>query len=281
MMNAKRSSNLNLTRYAFLMPVVVICLLAFSLSNAGVVKASPAFKAVAATVKNIKEMTFGADTTPVSANKKATNAVKADGNVTPQPKAVLQSLNGTVIKFEAGVEIAKNDTITKVRGGYLNDSTLIIVDGKVALDLNNIDPKSIKYVSVIKNNFADFLGKGGLDIPVDKKVVSLIYIATRGNDRYNLPSMPVPNAADVAVFQTNKTMQVDTTALRAVVNLKYRPQGSLRDPLVIIDGKEVSSVHQVDPNIIESVTILKEASSTSLYGEKGKYGVVIITTNTK
>jgi len=38
MMNAKRSSNLNLTRYAFLMPVVIVFLLVFSFSKAAVVK---------------------------------------------------------------------------------------------------------------------------------------------------------------------------------------------------------------------------------------------------
>ncbi|MGY3213590.1 M56 family metallopeptidase [Mucilaginibacter sp. HD30] len=66
MMNAKRSSKLTLTRYAFLVPVVMVCLFAFSLSKAEAVKSSPAFKAVAAAVKNINNVVLNNDTVPAT-----------------------------------------------------------------------------------------------------------------------------------------------------------------------------------------------------------------------
>ena len=52
------------------------------------------------------------------------------------------------------------------------------------------------------------------------------------------------------------------------------------EPLFIIDGKECSrkDVEALNPADIESVEVLKDAASTSLFGEKGKDGVIIIKT---
>lgn len=51
-------------------------------------------------------------------------------------------------------------------------------------------------------------------------------------------------------------------------------------PLITIDGvqKESSAISMLDPNEVESVTILKDASATALYGVKGANGVIIIKT---
>lgn len=58
-------------------------------------------------------------------------------------------------------------------------------------------------------------------------------------------------------------------------NLEIKPE-----PYVIIDGvpSEGSAYKDLDPNTIESVDVLKNASATALYGEKGKNGVILITT---
>lgn len=49
------------------------------------------------------------------------------------------------------------------------------------------------------------------------------------------------------------------------------------EPLFIIDGIP-GSYNQVNPSDIESVDVLKDASSTAIYGSAGANGVVIITT---
>jgi bla regulator protein BlaR1 len=53
-----------------------------------------------------------------------------------------------------------------------------------------------------------------------------------------------------------------------------------KKPLFIIDGKQVkqSKMDNLDANDIESVSVLKGESATKLYGDKGKDGVIIITT---
>lgn len=49
-------------------------------------------------------------------------------------------------------------------------------------------------------------------------------------------------------------------------------------PLIIIDGIEQTSFSQLDPNEIESLSVLKDASSTAVYGIRGANGVLLITT---
>ncbi len=49
-------------------------------------------------------------------------------------------------------------------------------------------------------------------------------------------------------------------------------------PLYLVDGKEVDNLNLLNPNDIQSISVLKDKPSTALYGDKGKYGVIIVTT---
>ena len=54
-------------------------------------------------------------------------------------------------------------------------------------------------------------------------------------------------------------------------------------PMVLIDQTEASTetMNKLDPQCIESITVLKDVSATAKYGEKGKNGVILITTKKK
>ncbi len=52
------------------------------------------------------------------------------------------------------------------------------------------------------------------------------------------------------------------------------------EPLFFVDGKEVESLNDINPDDIESISVLKDKSAIELYGEKGKNGVIIITMKT-
>ncbi|MBR0433467.1 MAG: TonB-dependent receptor [Bacteroidaceae bacterium] len=64
--------------------------------------------------------------------------------------------------------------------------------------------------------------------------------------------------------------------------IRVRGIGSLNsaDPLVLVDGVErpSQSFGQIDPNEIEDITILKDASATAVFGVRGANGVILITT---
>ncbi|HSF55565.1 MAG TPA: SusC/RagA family TonB-linked outer membrane protein, partial [Algoriphagus sp.] len=75
----------------------------------------------------------------------------------------------------------------------------------------------------------------------------------------------------------------------AGTSIKIRGSGSLgagNEPLYVVDGMPYSAgMNQalnplvfIDPNNIESITILKDASSTAIYGSRGANGVIMITT---
>ena len=53
---------------------------------------------------------------------------------------------------------------------------------------------------------------------------------------------------------------------------------SVRTPLIIIDGVPDRALNDVDPEDIQTFTVLKDAVSTSVYGTRGANGVIIITT---
>ena len=54
---------------------------------------------------------------------------------------------------------------------------------------------------------------------------------------------------------------------------------SIAAPLIIVDGKEFSSsINEINPHDIESVDVLKDHYAVERYGEKGKNGVIVITT---
>jgi len=63
------------------------------------------------------------------------------------------------------------------------------------------------------------------------------------------------------------------------VNIKVREASALieRNALILVDGFE-STIRNLNPFDIESVSILKDAAATSIYGARGANGVVLITT---
>lgn len=50
------------------------------------------------------------------------------------------------------------------------------------------------------------------------------------------------------------------------------------EPLILVDNVEVSNLNMVNPQDIESISVLKDAASTSIYGARAAWGVVLITT---
>lgn len=65
------------------------------------------------------------------------------------------------------------------------------------------------------------------------------------------------------------------------MNIVIRGHGSINasnEPLFVIDGVVGADISMVNPNEIESMNVLKDASSTAIYGARGAAGVVLVTT---
>lgn len=49
-------------------------------------------------------------------------------------------------------------------------------------------------------------------------------------------------------------------------------------PLILVDNVEIPSIQIINPNDIESISVLKDAAASSIYGSKAAFGVILITT---
>lgn len=89
-----------------------------------------------------------------------------------------------------------------------------------------------------------------------------------GSDPNKLPNITVRGTASMDVSM--KDLQSDTKDNRTSPNL----------PLFIMDGFEISlqRMMDLDESRVESITLLKDASATAMYGTRGANGVVVITT---
>jgi TonB-linked SusC/RagA family outer membrane protein len=93
------------------------------------------------------------------------------------------------------------------------------------------------------------------------------------------------NSASVIETLTGRVAGVQVSSTEgspdATINLKVRGGGSILGdgaPLFIVDGFPVNSLNDISPSDIDNISVLKDASSTAIYGSRGAYGVVIVTT---
>lgn len=82
----------------------------------------------------------------------------------------------------------------------------------------------------------------------------------------------------VVQIKDGKTIKYDSVY---VTRYKPKPIKPGEEPLVFLDGNEISYslLNSIPPEEIKSVNVIKDASSISSYGEKGKYGAIEIITN--
>ncbi len=97
-----------------------------------------------------------------------------------------------------------------------------------------------------------------------------------------IASVPVSSAIE-AMSGKLAGVQITTTegSPDAEMRIRVRGGGSItgdNTPLFIVDGFPVNSINDIAPNDIESIDVLKDASSTAIYGSRGANGVVIVTT---
>ncbi|MFZ4581237.1 MAG: SusC/RagA family TonB-linked outer membrane protein [Paludibacter sp.] len=97
-----------------------------------------------------------------------------------------------------------------------------------------------------------------------------------------LASIPVTSAVE-AISGKLAGVQITTTegSPDAEVKIRVRGGGSItgdNKPLFVVDGFPVESISDIAPSDIESIDVLKDASSTAIYGSRGANGVIIVTT---
>ena len=170
-------------------------------------------------------------------------------------------------------------------------------DGKYKLKLSN--PKAVVTFSFIgfKTKEVSVAGKTKIDVALTEdannlnEVVVVGYGTTKKSDLTgavstisgnDLKKVPVANVAEAL---TGRIAGVQVTASEgspdADIRIRVRGGGSLTQdasPLIIVDGFPINSMNDISSSDIDSMTVLKDAASTAIYGSRGANGVIIITT---
>lgn len=63
------------------------------------------------------------------------------------------------------------------------------------------------------------------------------------------------------------------------INIRgYTGLGTSQGPLIVIDGVQGGDINALNPNDIESISVIKDAAAAAVYGSSAPYGVILITT---
>jgi TonB-linked SusC/RagA family outer membrane protein len=85
-------------------------------------------------------------------------------------------------------------------------------------------------------------------------------------------------AAGVNIFiNTGNPAGVAETGPRVIIR-GVNSINTSSDPLYVVDGVQMNEIHYINPNNIERMEVLKDASATAIYGARGANGVILVTT---
>ena len=94
----------------------------------------------------------------------------------------------------------------------------------------------------------------------------------------NVSNMLAGRMPGLLAVQRSGEPGADYSTLRVRGVATFADGEGSQEPLVMVDGIETTNFNNIDPNEIESLSILKDASSTAVYGVRGANGVILITT---
>ena len=211
---------------------------------------------------------------------------------------VTTSLSAQTVKVN--VKDASGEEIigaTVQEKGNPSNGAMTNLDGDATIKLTNgNNPIVISYLGM---KTQEILASGRTSINVvleeDSKMLEDVVVIGYGTVRKKdltgavasisadkLADIPVSNVAEAL---TGKLAGVNITTTEgspdADVKIRVRGGGSLsqdNSPLYIVDGFPVESISDIASSEIETIDVLKDASSTAIYGARGANGVIIITT---
>lgn len=141
-------------------------------------------------------------------------------------------------------------------------------------------------------------GRGDIDVSLeeDREILDeVVVVGFATQKRINLTgsvstvdskafeSVPVQNAVQAlqgkipGLHISSTTGQLNSKATMQVRGLATIGEGSLAQTLVLIDGME-GDLYSINQQDIESITVLKDAAASSIYGSRAPFGVILVTT---
>lgn len=202
-------------------------------------------------------------------------------------------VKGTVFSSDDGLPLPGATVV--VNGTALNSMTDI--DGNFAFtNLTGTETLTISFMGYVTQTVS-IDGKSSLEIKLVSDQQKLNEVVVVG---YTTQKKADITGAVAVVDMSEMTKQVEPNPLKALqgrvagvrigtdgspsggnTSVLIRGIGTLGNtaPLVVIDGVPTKSgMHELNPNDIETIQVLKDAASASIYGSRASNGVIIITT---
>ncbi len=177
--------------------------------------------------------------------------------------------NGTITGLDGdfNLTVSENATLQISYIGY--NTTEVSVAGKTSFMINlTEDSQTLDEVVVV-----------GYGVQKKRDVTGSIS-QVKGEDLKNIPTASIANTMQGRV--SGVEFVSGGTGPGSAPSIRIRGTGTLNsaEPLVIVDGiaTESGAIRDYNPNDVESIEILKDASASAIYGTRAANGVVIITT---
>ena len=203
-------------------------------------------------------------------------------------------------------EITVSGTVTTSDGNTLPGVTIVIKENPTK---GTVTDGNGKYtISVLPNQTLEFsfVGMKTQDVPVEGRaqidvvmqettqLIEELIVVGYGVQKKSLVSSSVSKISSDDIERASPTrieqaLQGRTAGVQVIANsgqpgesftVRIRGIGTngTSDPLYLVDGMPVGGIDYLNPNDIQSVEILKDASASAIYGARGANGVVLITT---
>ena len=183
-----------------------------------------------------------------------------------------------------------------VEKGNPSNGTITDIDGNYTLSIPSKGTLVFSYVGMVTQEAA-VKGQTVINIVMSEdaqaleEVVVIGYGSVKKKDLTGsvatvnsevLAAVPVASATE-ALTGKMAGVQITTTegSPDAEMKIRVRGGGSItgdNTPLFIVDGFPVESISDIPASDIEDMTVLKDASSTAIYGSRGANGVILVTT---
>jgi len=203
-------------------------------------------------------------------------------------------ISGTVTNNKTGEKLEDiSVTIDNIKNG-----TVTKHDGTYQIQVNQLS-KTLIFTSVgFTRQEVDINGKNTIDVSLTPEsntlgdVVVIGYGTSRKRDltgstasisAKDLEQTPISRADQMIQGRASGVQVIQTNAAPGGnVSIRIRGTNSINsgnEPLFVVDGfPGAGDLNSINPSDIESIEILKDASSTAIYGSRGANGVVLITT---
>ncbi|MBQ6432539.1 MAG: SusC/RagA family TonB-linked outer membrane protein [Bacteroidaceae bacterium] len=203
-------------------------------------------------------------------------------------------VKGTIISADDGEPLpgasvkvvgAKTGTVTDINGDFV----ISVPDNNTRLEISHIGmlPRVIRARNGMR-----------ISLDTDNKILDELIVTAYGTQTKAqfTGSASVMNAEELDKYQVTNALdalkgrasgvQINNASGQPGMSSTIRIRGinslnAASDPLIVVDGSPYDGdINLINPNDIESMTVLKDAASTALYGARGGNGVIMITTKT-